>query len=141
MVLHHVAQGADAFVVAGAGGDHLAGLRIVLGQALLLGDGDLHVVDVLLVPQRLEDAVGEAQHQQVLHRLLAEVVIDAIGLALGEAPGHRRAMTSRALSRSRPIGFSTMTRVKAACSSGSLIMPAALRCSTQVPTSCGGTAR
>ena len=57
---------------------------IPLRQAFLLGHGDLHVIDVLLVPERLEDAVGEAQHQQVLHRLLAEVVIDAVGLAFGE---------------------------------------------------------
>ncbi len=99
------------FVVAGAGAESISpGRRVVLGQALLLGHGDLHVVDVLRVPQRLEDAVGEAQHQQVLHRLLAEVVVDAVGLALGERRRRPVRITSRALSRSRPIGFSTMTR-------------------------------
>ncbi len=47
-----------------------------------LGDGELDVVDVVLVPQRLEDAVGEAEGEQVLHRLLAEVMVDAVDLLL-----------------------------------------------------------
>ena len=76
MVLHHVAQRAGLLVVAGARAD-----------AFLLGHGDLHVVDVLLVEQRLEDAVGEAQHQDVLDRLLAEIVIDAVDLPLVEDRG------------------------------------------------------
>ena len=73
VVLHHVAQRAGLLVVATAALD-----------ADRLGHGDLHVVDVLPVPERLEDAVGEAEHQQVLHRLLAEVVIDAVDLLLDE---------------------------------------------------------
>ena len=36
------------------------------------------------IPQPLEDRVGEAQRQQVLHRLLAEVVVDAEDLRLAE---------------------------------------------------------
>ena len=79
VVLHHVAQRAGLLVVAGARAD-----------ALLLGHGDLHVIDVLLVEQRLEDAVGEAQHQDVLDRLLAEVVIDAEDLPLVEDRGDAR---------------------------------------------------
>jgi len=43
------------------------------------------VVDVFLVPERLEDAVGEAEDQQVLDGLLAEIMVDAIRLALREA--------------------------------------------------------
>src|SRR5260370_19137793 len=35
-------------------------------------------------PQRLEDAVGEAQHQDVLDRFLAEKVIDPIDLVFGQ---------------------------------------------------------
>jgi len=35
---------------------------------------------VVAVPDRLEHAVGEAQHQNVLHRLLAEIVIDPVNL-------------------------------------------------------------
>ena len=38
------------------------------------------MVDVLPVPEWLEDAVCEAKHEQVLHRLLAEIMIDAIDL-------------------------------------------------------------
>ena len=73
VVLDDVARGADAVVVAGAAAD-----------ADVLGHGDLHVVDVVGVPDRLEHLVGEAQRQQVLHRLLAEVVVDAEDRVGGE---------------------------------------------------------
>ena len=85
MVLHDVAHRAGVLVVIGA-----------LLDAERLGDGDLHVVDVLPVPDRLEDTVREAQHEDVLHGLLAEVVVDAEHLVLAEDlvhdPGelHRR---------------------------------------------------
>ena len=49
-----------------------------------LGHRDLDVVDELPVPDRLEDAVGEPQREHVLHRLLAEIVIDAEDLVLAE---------------------------------------------------------
>ena len=61
-----------------------AGLLVERGAPLdaeRLGDGDLHVVDELAVPDRLEDAVREPQRQHVLDRLLAEVVVDAEDLA------------------------------------------------------------
>ncbi len=76
VVLHHVAQRAGALVVSGPRAD-----------AFGLGDGDLHVVDVLLIEQRLEDAVREAQDQDVLDGFLAEIVIDAIDLPLVERGG------------------------------------------------------
>ena len=73
MVLHHVAQRAG---------------RVVVGDAVLqadrLGHGDLHMVDMRRVPQRLVERVGEAQRHQVLHRLLAEIVVDAEDLVLAE---------------------------------------------------------
>ena len=50
------------------------------------GRGDLHVIDVVAVPDRLENGVGEPQHEDVLHRLLAEVMVDAVDLVLGEHP-------------------------------------------------------
>ena len=62
-----------AVVVAGARAD-----------AEVLGRGDLDVVDVVAVPHRLEHAVGEPERQQVLDRLLAQVVVDAEDLALVE---------------------------------------------------------
>ncbi len=73
VVRHHVAQGARVLVVAGS----------VL-DAQGLGDRDLHVVDVAPVPDGLEDGVGEAEGEDVLDRLFAEVVIDAVDLLLGE---------------------------------------------------------
>jgi hypothetical protein len=73
VILQHVAHGAGGVVVAGAP-----------AHALRLGHGDLHVVDVVAVPDRLDQGVGEAEHQQVLHRFLAEVMIDAVNLVLVE---------------------------------------------------------
>ena len=73
MVLNHVAQGAGPVVVVAAGLD-----------ARLLGDRDLHMIDEVAVPQRLDHQVGEAEHQQVLHGLLRQVVVDAVDLVLVE---------------------------------------------------------
>src|ERR1700757_5218443 len=73
MVRHHVAQGAGGVVVIAAAAD---GKRF--------GDRDLNVVDVIAIPDRLEQSVGEAQHHDVLHRLLAEIVIDAENLVFLE---------------------------------------------------------
>jgi hypothetical protein len=42
------------------------------------------MIDVVPVPDRLEQPVGEAQHQNVLHRFLSEIMIDPIDLMLGE---------------------------------------------------------
>ncbi len=85
VVLHHVAQRARRVVVAAA-----------LLDADRLGDGDLHVVDVAAVPERLEDAVGEAEHQDVLDGLLAQVVVDAVDLVLVEAPAEQLRFSARA---------------------------------------------
>jgi hypothetical protein len=51
-------------------------------DADVLGHRDLHVVDVVAVPQWLEDRVREPEREDVLHGLLAEVVVDAEDLAL-----------------------------------------------------------
>ena len=99
VVLHHVAHDAGRVVELPAPLD-----------ADLLGHRDLHVVDVLAVPQRLEDRVAEAEHQDVLDRLLAEVVVDAEALALVEDARPPGRCSARAESRSRPNGFSITTR-------------------------------
>ena len=65
MVLHHVAQRAGFFVVAGSGPD-----------AFRFAHRDLHMIDVFVVPDRLEDAVGEPDDHQILNRLFAQIVID-----------------------------------------------------------------
>ncbi len=66
MVLHHVANRAY-FLVEGAAALHAEVLR----------HGDLHVLNVFAVPDRLEKRVGEAEVQNVLHGFLAQIVIDA----------------------------------------------------------------
>ena len=66
VVLHHVAQRAGLVVVT----------RAAL-EADGLSDRNLYVVDRRCVPQRLEQRVREPQREQVLHRLFAEIVVDA----------------------------------------------------------------
>ena len=73
MVLDDVAEGAGLLVEGAAAFD-----------ADGLGGGDLDVVDVVAVPDGLEDAVGEAEDEDVLNGLFAEVVIDAEDLVFGE---------------------------------------------------------
>src|SRR5207249_2510247 len=66
VILNHVAHHTGFFVVGAA----------VL-HAELSRRGDLHVVDVASIPDGLEDAGADAEHQQVLHRLFAEIMIEA----------------------------------------------------------------
>jgi hypothetical protein len=73
VVLQHVAQRAGAIVVIGT-----------ILDADRLGHGDLHMVDEVAVPQGLDQRVGKTEDEQVLHRLLAEKVIDAVDLLLVE---------------------------------------------------------
>ncbi len=68
MVLQHVAQRAVFVVIAQAVADTDG-----------FGDRNLHVIDRTRGPQRLENGVAEAQRQQVLHRFLTEIVVDAEG--------------------------------------------------------------
>ena len=68
---------------------------------------------MVAVPDRLEQAVGEPQREDVLRRLLAEEVVDAEDLLLVEDLVHV-AFSSRALSRSVPNGFSMITRARSA---------------------------
>src|SRR6185503_3049784 len=51
-----------------------------------LRDGDLDVIDVAPVPERLEDPIAEPEDQQVPDGLLPEVVVDAVDLRLAEDP-------------------------------------------------------
>ena len=44
--------------------------------------GDLHMIDMFSTPYRLKQSVGEAQHHDVLHRFLAEEMIDPVDLVL-----------------------------------------------------------
>ena len=51
-------------------------------EAERLGHVDLHVLDEVAVPDRLEQAVGEAEGEDVLRRLLAQEVVDPEDLRL-----------------------------------------------------------
>src|SRR5277367_6211233 len=42
--------------------------------------GDLDAVNIVAVPQRLENAIAETKNQQILDSVLAEIVIDAVDL-------------------------------------------------------------
>ena len=66
MVLDYVANGAG-FIVEGTPTLNPEGL----------GHGDLYALDIVAVPDGLEHRVAEAEHQQVLHGLLAEVMVDS----------------------------------------------------------------
>ena len=74
MVLHHVANGADLFVE----------LTATL-HAKVLGHRDLHARDMVPIPDRFEKGVGKPEIEQVLDRLLAQVMIDAEDGRFGEA--------------------------------------------------------
>ena len=65
MILHDVADGADLFVEPAASLD-----------ADLFGHGHLHARDVLAIPHRLQERVGEAKVHEVLNRFLPEVMVD-----------------------------------------------------------------
>ena len=69
MVRYHVAERSGAIVEFTAAFDRDR-----------LGHRDLHVIDMVAVPQRLEQPVGEPQHHDVLDRLLPEIMVDAIDL-------------------------------------------------------------
>ena len=100
VVLDHVAGCAALVVIAGAvvGADGFA-------------DGDLDVVDVFVVPDRLENRVGETHDHQVLNGFLAEIMVDAEDLLFLEIFS-RTALRCSADLRSRPKGFSMMMRWK-----------------------------
>ncbi len=80
------------------GDDHVPerpGLLVEAGSALdvdRLGDVDLHVGDVVAVPDRLEHAVGKPGHEDVLSRFLAEEVVDPVDRP--PRPGPRAARRS-----------------------------------------------
>ncbi len=76
MVLHHVADCARIIIE-----------RDAAFQPDGFGHGDLHVINMRCIPQRFEHQIGKAQRQQVLHRLLAKIVIDPENAVFGEGGG------------------------------------------------------
>ena len=55
-----------------------------MSYAHLFGHGDGDVIHVTPVPNRLEEWIGEAERQDVLYRLLAQVMVDAENLGFVE---------------------------------------------------------
>jgi hypothetical protein len=76
VILHHVAQGAGPIVIAAA-----------MFHAHFFGDGDGHVVHITPVPDRLEQRIGKAERQDVLHRLFAQIMVDAEDLGFLKTRG------------------------------------------------------
>ena len=70
----------------------------------------LYIVDVVTVPKRLENTVGEAERQNVLRGFLAQKVVDTVNLVLLE---HRGIDTVQLARRVQIIAerLSTMMRV------------------------------
>ena len=63
--MHHIAQSAIVVVISAA-----------FFHADSLGEGDLDIVDVLVVPQRFENHIGETDRRDVLHHLFTQIMID-----------------------------------------------------------------
>ena len=73
MILHHVSQSTSLVVESTSTLD-----------AHILYCRDLHTLDVVAIPERLEDTISKTQSHDILHRLLSEEVIDAIELMFVE---------------------------------------------------------
>jgi predicted dinucleotide-utilizing enzyme len=66
MILDHVADGTGRIVEEAAALD-----------AEILRHGDLHALDMVAIPERLQKRIREAEVQHVMHRPLPEAMIDA----------------------------------------------------------------
>ena len=66
VVLEHIPQDAGLVVIVGP-----------VGNVNRLGNRYLHVVNIISVPNRFENGIGKAEHQQILDRLFTQVVVDA----------------------------------------------------------------
>ena len=73
MVLHHIAQLTHPVVVGPTPLD-----------PHLFCNGDLNMINATLIPLGIDKAIGKSQHQKVLDRLFAQVVIDSVDILLIE---------------------------------------------------------
>ena len=122
MVLNHIAKGANGVVEAPP----------VLNVESFR-HGDLDAANIVAVPQRLEHRIGEPRIEDVLNRLLAQIVVDAKDRIFGKML-EQRVVERLADSRSRPNGFSTTRRA-------STLRPALASAETTTPNRLGGIAR
>src|SRR5215510_4105579 len=58
-------------------------------DAEVFGHGDLHTCDMVAIPERLQERIGEAEDQQVVHWQLAQVMVDAEDRLLVEGAEQR----------------------------------------------------
>src|SRR5262245_52419877 len=84
MIGHHIAQRACLFVIARAA-----------SNAFRFRRRNLDVVHIVAVPDRLEHRVAEAKENDVLHSLLAEIMIYTIDLILVEDVGDQVVQLAR----------------------------------------------
>src|SRR3954447_3365819 len=73
MILNHVANGAGLIVKSSSPLD-----------AEVLCHGDLNALDIVAIPERLNKRVREAKDQQVIHRPLAQVMVDSKDISFVE---------------------------------------------------------
>ena len=69
MVLKHIPDDAGLFIIA-----------CPMLHAQRLCGGNLDMVEVPPVPERLEDRIGKPEHQDILNGFLGKVVVDAENL-------------------------------------------------------------
>ena len=127
MVLHHVAQCAGLFVVAAS-----------MLDSDFLRHRNSDMVHVAAIPERLEQQVGETKGQNVLHGLLAQVVINAEYLRFAKAARQRAIQPLRRVPGRIPAASRPPRRL---CASKSCDSRASPRRSAIVPNSAGGVAR
>src|SRR5690242_8548549 len=58
-------------------------------DAEVFGHGDLHTLDMMAIPERFQERIGEAEEEQVVHRQLAQVMVDAEDRLLVEGAEQR----------------------------------------------------
>src|SRR5499426_3323118 len=58
-------------------------------DAEVLGHGDLHTLNMVAIPERFQERIGEAEEEQVVHRPLAQVMVDAEDRLLVEGAEQR----------------------------------------------------
>ena len=71
MILHHIAHSTR---------------RVIISTATInrdgLGDGDLDIVDIMIIPKRLEQNIGKAHGHQVLYGFFTQIMVDTVDLPL-----------------------------------------------------------
>ena len=73
MVLDYVANGAG-LIVESAASFHTE----------IFCHGDLHAFDVVAIPERLHERIDEPENYHVVHRTLAQIVVNAKDAGFGE---------------------------------------------------------